>query len=142
MVIIYHLKSTATTSGTDQFDFGNPFWRRYRSEEISPRELPSCTDDILEWDEEEVGFEKCQEVSFRGASLLCGINGTKEITRKFRLGGGTVEEVVESTSCKDCGDLSAALAWTAWTFCGRAAEAMLCRRRGNADIGFEEEGEL
>ena len=108
----------------------------------SSRELPSCTDDILEWDEEEVGFEKCQEVSFRGASLLCGINGTKEITRKFRLGGGTVEEVVESTSCKDCGDLSAALAWTAWTFCGRAAEAMLCRRRGNADIGFEEEGEL
>ena len=36
MVIIYHLKSTATTSGTDQFDFGNPFWPRYRSEEISP----------------------------------------------------------------------------------------------------------
>ena len=36
MVIINHLKSTATTSGTDQFDFGNPFWRRYRSEEISP----------------------------------------------------------------------------------------------------------
>ena len=36
MVIIYHLKSTATTSGTDQFDFGNSFWRRYRSEEISP----------------------------------------------------------------------------------------------------------
>ena len=35
-MIIYHLKSTATTSGTDQFDFGNPFWRRYRSEEISP----------------------------------------------------------------------------------------------------------
>ena len=38
MVIIYHLKSTATTSGTDQFDFGNPFWRRYRSEEISPQD--------------------------------------------------------------------------------------------------------
>ena len=36
MVVICHLKSTATTSVTDQFDFGDPIWRRYRSEEISP----------------------------------------------------------------------------------------------------------
>ena len=45
MVIIYHLKSTATTSGTDQFDFGNPFWWRYRSEEISPGDAADAADD-------------------------------------------------------------------------------------------------
>ena len=39
MVIIYHLKSPTTISGTEQFDFGNPFWWRSRSEEISPPSL-------------------------------------------------------------------------------------------------------
>merc|ERR1719151_414207 len=117
----------------------------------SSRELPSCTDS-LEWEEEEVAFEKCQELSFNGASVLCGINGTKETTRRLHIGGGIVEEVVTST-CNDCGDLSAALEWTAWAPCANetsdvysdvytresVVEGMLCRRRGNAYMGFEEE---
>ena len=108
----------------------------------SSRELPSCTES-LEWEEEEVGFEKCQELSFKGASVLCGVNGTKETTRRLHIGGGIVEEVV-TAPCNDCGDLSAALEWSAWTPCadetsGRVIEGMLCRRRGNTYMGFEEE---
>jgi len=108
----------------------------------SSMELPSCTDS-LEWEEEAVAFEKCQELSFKGASVLCGANGSKETTRRLSIGGGIVEEVV-STPCNDCGDLSAALEWTAWGPCanassGRAIEGMLCRRRGNTYMGFEEE---
>ena len=86
---------------------------------------------------------KCQELSFKGESVLCGINGTKETTKRLLIGGGLVEEVV-TTPCNDCGDLSAALEWTAWTPCadetsGRINEGMLCRRRGNTYLGFEEE---
>merc|ERR1712037_519232 len=81
----------------------------------SSRELPSCTDS-LEWEEEEVVFEKCQELSFNGTSVLCGANGTKETTRRLHIGGGIVEEVV-TTPCNECGDLSAALEWTAWAPC-------------------------
>merc|ERR1719264_861495 len=121
----------------------------------SSRELPSCTDS-LEWEEEEVAFEKCQELSFNGASVLCGVNGTKETTRRLHIGGGIVEEVVTNT-CNDCGDLSAALEWTAWAPCAdetsdvysdvysdvdtreSVVEGMLCRRRGNTYMGFEEE---
>merc|ERR1719430_1588379 len=108
----------------------------------SSRELPSCTES-LEWEEEEVGFEKCQELSFNGESVLCGINGSKETTKRLHIGGGMVEEVV-TTPCNDCGDLSAALEWTAWTPCsdessGRVIEGMVCRRRGNTYLGFEEE---
>merc|ERR1712037_1057615 len=108
----------------------------------SSRELPSCTDS-LEWEEEEVGFEKCQELSFKGESVLCGANGTKETTRRLHIGGGIVEEVV-TTPCNECGDLSAALEWTSWAPCaaetsGRVVEGMLCRRRGNSYMGFEEE---
>merc|ERR1712130_778434 len=104
--------------------------------------LPSCTDS-LEWEEEEVRFEKCQELSFKGASVLCGANGTKKTTRRLEIGGSIVEEVV-SVPCNDCGDLSAALEWTAWAPCvndtsGRVIEGMICRRRGNTYIGFEEE---
>merc|ERR1719458_649196 len=128
----------------------------------SSRELPSCTEG-LEWEEEEVGFEKCQELSFNGASVLCGANGKKETTKRLHIGGGIVEEVV-TTPCNDCGDLSAALEWTSWAPCadqtsdewtsveasgmvewtgeetsGRVVEGMLCRRRGNAYMGYEEE---
>merc|ERR1719237_1443533 len=117
----------------------------------SSRKLPSCTDS-LEWEEEEVGFEKCQELSFKGATVLCGVNGTKETTRRLHIGGGIVEEVV-TTPCNECGDLSAALEWTAWAPCadqtsddwtseeisGRIVEGMLCRRRGNPYMGYEEE---
>ena len=92
-------------------------------------------------DEEEEVFHKCQELSFKGASVLCGINGTKETTWKLHMGGGIVEEVV-SASCKDCGDLSTALEWTPWSHCEMATEAMLCRRRGNVNMGYEEEGML
>jgi hypothetical protein len=104
----------------------------------SSRELPSCTES-LEWAEEEVRFEKCQELSFNGATVLCGVNGTKETTKRLLIGGGTVEEVV-TTPCNDCGDLE----WTSWAPCanetsGRVVEGMLCRRRGNTYIGFEEE---
>merc|ERR1719209_2720165 len=70
----------------------------------SSRELPSCTES-LDWEKEEVSFEKCQELSFNGASVLCGLNGTKETTRRLHIGGGIVEEVV-TTPCNDCGDLS------------------------------------
>ena len=55
----------------------------------SSRALPSCTDS-LEWEEEEVGFENCQEVTFKGASVLCGANGTKETRERsatYRGGG-------------------------------------------------------
>ena len=105
----------------------------------SSRELPSCTDS-LEWEEEEVGLEKCQELSFKGASFLCGINGTKETAKRLHIGGGIVEEVV-TTPCHDC----AALEWTAWAPCadetsGQIIDGMLCRRRGNTYMGFEEEG--
>merc|ERR1719264_2195240 len=126
----------------------------------SSRELPSCTDS-LEWEEEEVGFENCQELSFNGSSVLCGLNGKKETTKRLHIGGGIVEEVV-TTPCNDCGDLRAALEWTAWAPCtnetsdewtseetsdetsddetsGRVIEGMLCRRRGNPYIGYEEE---
>ena len=37
-MIIYHLKSTATIGSSIQNYFDNPFWWRYRSEEISPGE--------------------------------------------------------------------------------------------------------
>ena len=83
-------------------------------------------------------------MSFKGASVLCGINGTKKTAKRLHIGGGIVEEVVTST-CNDCGDLSAALEWTSWAPCadetsGRVVEGMLCRRRGNTYMGFEEEG--
>jgi len=102
----------------------------------SSRELPSCTDS-LEWEEEEVGFEKCQELSFKGESVLCGINGTKETAKRLRIWGGIVEEVV-TTPCNDC----AALEWTAWAPCAhetsrQSIDGMLCRRRGNTYMGFE-----
>ena len=84
-------------------------------------------------------------MSFKGATVLCGVNGTKETTQRLLIGGGTVEEVV-TTPCNDCGDLSAALEWTAWAPCanegsgiGRVIEGMFCRRRGNTHMGFEEE---
>merc|ERR1712130_80935 len=104
----------------------------------SSMELPSCTDS-LEWEEEEVSFDKCQELTFKGALVLCGVNGTKETTKRLDIGGGLVEEVV-ATPCNDCGDLE----WTAWAPCanassGRTIEGMLCRRRGNTYMGFEEE---
>ena len=96
-------------------------------------------------------------MSFNGASVLCGENGTKETTKRLQSGAGIVEEVV-TTPCNDCGDLSAALEWTAWAPCanetsvetsdetsdetsGRVVEGMLCRRRGNTYMGFEEEGQ-
>ena len=100
-------------------------------------------------------------MSFNGATVLCGVNGTKETTRKLHIGGGIVEEVV-TTPCNDCGDLSDALEWSAWAPCadetidewtgeetseeiseknsGRDNEGLLCRRRGNTYMGFEEEG--
>ena len=82
-------------------------------------------------------------MSFNGESVLCGANGTKETTKRLHIGGGIVEEVV-TTPCNDCGDLSAALEWTAWAPCadetsGRVVEGMFCRRRGNSRMGFEEE---
>merc|ERR1712130_991323 len=104
----------------------------------SSMELPSCTDS-LQWEKEEVSFEKCQELTFKGASVLCGLNGTKETRKKLDIGGGLVEEVV-ATPCNDCGDLE----WSAWAPCanvssGRTIEGMLCRRRGSTYMGYEEE---
>ena len=78
-------------------------------------------------------------MSFKGELVLCGVNGTKETTKRLHIGGGIVEEVVTSP-CNDC----AALEWSAWAPCadetsGRLVEGMLCRRRGNTYMGFEEE---
>ena len=46
--------------------------------------------------------------------------------------------------CNNCGDLSKALEWTAWTSCtdeisGGVIKSKFCRKRGNAHIGFEKE---
>ena len=85
--------------------------------------------------------------------VLCGVNGTKETTRKLHIGGGIVEEVVIAP-CNDCGDLSAALEWTAWAPCAdetsdewtdewtseETGAGDRCRRRGNTYMGYEEEG--
>ena len=78
-------------------------------------------------------------MTFKGASVLCGVNGIKETTKRLDIGGGLVEEVV-ATPCNDCADLE----WTAWAPCANASsertiEGMLCRRRGNTYMGFEEE---
>ena len=59
-----------------------------------------------------------------------------------------------TTSCNDCGDLSAALEWTAWAPCAdetsdewtdewtseETGAGDRCRRRGNTYMGYEEEG--
>ena len=60
---------------------------------------------------------------------------------RMEMGGGTVEEVTTSP-CLDC---SEGLIWTGWEPCtdqfqtGDVIEGRECRRRGNENIGFEDE---
>ena len=100
--------------------------------------LPSCTEPI-ELEEHSVTFtQPCQETTvFKGATLFCGKNGTKEVRSRGNVSGGVMEEV-NVTPCLDCTDL---LTWTAWGPCtsGGATNGMKCRRRGNDVHGFEEE---
>ena len=95
--------------------------------------LPSCTEPI-ELEEHSVTFtQPCQETTvFKGATLFCGKNGTKEVRSRGNVSGGVMEEV-NVTPCLDCSDL---LTWTAW---GPCTSAMQCRRRGNDVVGYEEE---
>ena len=74
-------------------------------------------------------------------SLLCGVNGSKETTKRLQLGGGVVKEVVTSP-CKECGDLSTAFEWTPWRPCPlpKNAPGMFCRKSGNSYLGYENEG--
>ena len=53
------------------------------------------------WDEPEVIFHVCNETIIHGETLLCGLNGTKEVRLRSVVGGGLVEEV-SIVACKDC----------------------------------------
>jgi len=101
--------------------------------------LPSCTEPI-ELEEHSVTFtQSCQETVFKGATLFCGKNGTKEVRLRSNISGGVIEEMTV-TPCLDC---SYWLTWTAWGPCtsarGWPTNAMKCRRRGKDMNGFEEE---
>ena len=93
----------------------------------------------------EVTYDQCQEINFGNETFLCG-EGTKRESRKAMIGSGTLFDV-ETSNCSDCGDLEAALTWGKWlacedarTFNGSMIEnKMMCRNRGNAQIGMEEE---
>ena len=52
----------------------------------------------------------CQETTFKGETILCGKNATKEVKMRSEIGGGVVEEVAISL-CLDC---SGGLTWSAW----------------------------
>ena len=91
-------------------------------------------------------FDQCQEINFANKTFLCGEEGTKSESRRAVVGNGTLFDVDTST-CSDCGDLTAALTWGEWLVCedpkvsnGSGVESMkMCRRRGNTQIGIEEE---
>ena len=71
---------------------------------------------------------------------------TKSESRRAVVGNGTLFDVDTST-CSDCGDLTAALTWGEWLACedtrtsneSMVESKMMCRRRGNPQIGIEEE---
>ena len=100
--------------------------------------LPSCTKP-MEWEESTViSHHQCQETLFKGETLFCGKNGTKDVRMRRNVGGGVMEEVTVSP-CLDCTDL---LTWSTWRPCtdqGQAVQDMICRQRGSDMIGFEEE---
>jgi len=107
---------------------------------LSP-ELPSCIEP-LEWKESEMVSHQCQETTFKGETILCGgTNATKEMRMRIEMGGGTMEEVATSP-CLDC---SEGLIWTAWQPCtdhfhdGDVMQGRECRKRGNENMGFEDE---
>merc|ERR1719239_349679 len=106
---------------------------------LSP-ELPSCIEP-LEWEESDMVSHQCQETIFKGETILCGKNSTKEVRMRIEMGGGTVEEVTTSP-CLDC---SEGLIWTGWEPCTDqfqtedVIEGRECRRRGNENMGFEDE---
>ena len=62
--------------------------------------LPSCSQP-QKWEEPEVIFHDCNETVVHGETLLCGVNGTKEVKLRSEVGGGLVEEV-NIVACQDC----------------------------------------
>ena len=63
-------------------------------------DLPSCSQP-LKWEEPEFIFHDCNETVVHGETLLCGVNGTKEVRLRSEVGGGLVEEV-NFVPCQDC----------------------------------------
>jgi len=108
---------------------------------LSP-ELPSCVEP-LEWEESDLVSHQCQETTFKGETILCGNgkNATKEVRMRIEMGGGTMEEMTTSP-CLDC---SEGLIWTGWEPCTDqfqtwdGMQERECRRRGNENMGFEDE---
>ena len=106
--------------------------------------MPSCQSE--EWETLKVAYVKCQEINFNNRTFLCGEEGTKRESRKSIDG---VLFDVDTTNCSDCGDLAAAFTWSEWLPCDdkrRSNESesfveskKMCRRRGNTQIGSEEE---
>ena len=90
-------------------------------------------------------YDQCQEINFGNKTFLCG-EGTKSESRRAVIGNGTLFDV-ETSNCSDCGDLTAALTWGEWLVCedtrtsneSMVESKMMCRRRGNPQIGIEEE---
>ena len=106
--------------------------------------MPTCQSE--EWESLEVTFDQCQEINFANKTFLCGEEGTKSENRRAVVGNGSLFDVDTST-CSDCGDLTAALTWGEWHACedlkasneSGVESKMMCRRRGNPQIGIEEE---
>ena len=90
-------------------------------------------------------YDQCQEINFGNKTFLCG-EGTKIESRRAVIGNGNLFDV-ETSNCSDCGDLTAALTWGEWLVCEDTKTSneslvegkMMCRRRGNPQIGIEEE---
>ena len=55
----------------------------------------------MEWDEPKIIYQRCNETIVDGETLLCGLNGTKEVRLRSEVGGGIVEEVT-TFPCQDC----------------------------------------
>ena len=105
--------------------------------------MPTCQSE--EWETLEVTFDQCQEINFANKTFLCG-EGTKIESKRSVVGNGTLVDV-DTSNCSDCGDLVAGLTWGKWLACEDSRTSngsiienkMMCRRRGNAQIGIEEE---
>ena len=105
--------------------------------------MPTCQSE--EWETLEVTYDQCQEINFGNKTFLCG-EGTKRESRKTTIGSGTLFDV-ETSNCSDCGDLVAGLTWSKWLACedprtsngSKIETKLMCRSRGNTQIGVEEE---
>ena len=93
-----------------------------------------------------MAYDQCQEINFGNKTFLCG-EGTKSESKRSVVGNGILFDV-DTSNCSDCGDLTAALTWGDWLVCeedprtsneSMVESKMMCRRRGNPQIGIEEE---